>query len=154
LLVVARAENNSHGNAMWLCECDCGNTVIVCGCNLRDGHTQSCGCLKSIVTAKRNFVDGKAMTRLHNVWKQIKQRCTNPNNDNYKNYGGRGITMCQEWQDSFQAFYDYVSNLPHFNEKGRSIDRINNNGNYEPNNIRWATAHEQNLNQRRREKND
>lgn len=78
----------------------------------------------------------------------MKQRCNNPNDHGYKNYGGRGIKVCKEWEDSFQAFYDYVSVLPHFGEEGRSLDRIDNEGDYEPGNVRWATRKEQNFNKR------
>ena len=76
------------------------------------------------------------------------QRCTNPNQIRFKDYGGRGIKVCDEWLNSFEAFYDHVSQLPHFGEEGYSLDRINNNGNYEPGNVRWATAAEQVKNRR------
>lgn len=78
----------------------------------------------------------------------MRSRCTNPNSTGYKNWGGRGIKVCDEWLNSFDAFYDYVSKLPHFGEKGRQLDRINNDGNYEPNNVRWATRSEQMRNSR------
>lgn len=149
LLVVSRAENSPNGKAIWFCKCDCGNTLKVCGCNLRNGHTQSCGCLQSERTAEASTIHGKAHTKIHSVWKAMKRRCTDPKNQDYHSYGGRGITVCQEWQDSFQAFHDHVSRLPHFGEKGYSLDRKNNNGNYEPGNVRWATAKEQANNSRR-----
>ena len=150
LLVISRVENAKSGKAMWLCKCDCGNQLKVWGSNLRNGHTQSCGCLQIERTVKASVVHGKAHTSIHNVWKAMKRRCTDPKDQYFHCYGGRGITVCQEWQDSFQAFYDHVSQLPHFGEAGRSIDRINNDGNYEPGNVRWATAKEQANNKRKR----
>ena len=149
LTVLSREPNDKHGKAMWLCRCDCGNLLVVCGCNIRNNHTQSCGCLQRERTSEVAVLHGKAHTRLHNVWKSMRQRCTNPNSRNFKNYGGRGIRVCDEW-DSFDSFYDHVSQLPYFGEKGRSIDRINNDGNYEPGNVRWATTVEQEHNKRRK----
>ena len=149
LMVISRAGSSAQGKALWLCRCDCGNLTTVQGSNLRNGHTQSCGCLQSETTRKRNFVHGKRKTKTYAVWGTMLQRCINPNNHKYKNYGGRGIKICDEWANDFQAFYSHVSQLPHFGEIGYSFDRINNEGNYEPGNVRWATARQQRLNQRR-----
>jgi hypothetical protein len=85
-------------------------------------------------------------------WETMKSRCHNPNNPAYKDYGGRGIEVCTEWRDSFDLFFQYVSSLEHFNEPGRSIDRIDNNDGYRPGNVRWATASEQARNKRQRTK--
>lgn len=148
LTVVSRAENSKNGKAMWLCKCDCGNTLIVWGSNLRNGHTKSCGCLQKEKTTNRNLVHGKACTNIHSTWKSMTQRCCNPNATSFKYYGARGISVCEEWKRDFQAFYDYVSQLPHFGEEGYSIDRINNNGNYEPGNVKWSTRKEQSSNRR------
>lgn len=90
--------------------------------------------------------------RLYRIWGCMKTRCLNPKDEHFPLYGGRGITICDEWKDDFQAFYDYVSLLPHFGEKGYSLDRINNDGNYEPDNVRWATATEQANNKRNSKK--
>lgn len=150
LTVLSREPNAKDGSAMWLCRCDCGNLFVAYGKNIRNNHTQSCGCFQRERSSEASVIHGKTRTTLHNVWKTMKQRCTNPNNQKYKDYGGRGITVCEEWLNSFEAFSDYVSQLPHFGEKGRSIDRIDVNGNYEPGNVRWATASEQQQNKRRK----
>jgi hypothetical protein len=91
-----------------------------------------------------------AKTRIYHVWKQMRQRCLNPNHQRYRDWGGRGIKVHEEWKNSFEAFYAYVSQLPHFGEKGYSLDRINNDGNYEPGNVRWSTAKGQSNNRRRK----
>lgn len=150
LTVLSREPNDKHGCTMWLCRCDCGNLLVVSGRNIRNNHTQSCGCLQRERTSEASVIHGKTKTSLHNVWKSMKQRCTNPNNHKFRIYGARGITVCEEWMNSFESFFDYVSRLPHFGEKGRSIDRIDVNGNYEPGNVRWATASEQQQNKRRK----
>lgn len=91
---------------------------------------------------------GVRQNKYYYAWSMMKQRCENPKNIGYKNYGGRGIKLCDEWRNSFQDYFDYVSALPHFGEPGRTLDRINNDGNYEPGNVRWATRTEQSRNQR------
>lgn len=150
LTILSREPNNAHGQAMWLCKCDCGNVIVANGCNIRNNHTQSCGCLVSERTIARSTTHGKTNSKFMYSWQQMKQRCHNPNNHKYYLYGARGIAVCEEWRNSFEAFYNYVSKLPHFDEPGYSLDRINNNGNYEPGNVRWATALEQAHNKRRK----
>lgn len=130
----------------WRCRCDCGNEVIVATCHLTTGHTKSCGCLKHKAYHVTHGL-GKPDTYSH--WYNIKTRCFNKNHPRYKDWGGRGITMCDEWRNDFKAFHEYVTNLPNYNVDGfDSIDRIDNNGNYEPGNIRWATILMQNRNRR------
>ncbi len=93
-------------------------------------------------------LDSFCCKKMRDIWQGIKQRCFNPNNKSYWNYGGRGITMFPAWVEDFQAFYDYVSQLEHFSDDGYTLDRINNNGNYEPNNLRWADKNTQDRNRR------
>ncbi len=141
LTVIARAENTKQGSARWLCRCDCGREVVVIGHDLLSKHTAGCGCL-----AGQHH--GMTDTKIYNVWRSIKQRCMNPTTKNYHNYGGRGIALYEPWQDDFQTFYNFVSQLEHFGEPHYSLDRIDNNGNYEPDNLRFVTHKEQNRNQR------
>lgn len=132
------------------CLCDCKKTCVVRGKDLtrKDGkETRSCGCLQRERTIEASTTHGKCHEPTYNLWCGINQRCNNPNNQDYKHYGGRGIKLFAEWYE-FEPFYDYVSQLEHFGEKGYSLDRINNNGNYEPENVRWATAKEQARNKR------
>lgn len=131
---------------IWLCRCDCGKEINVLARNLITGNTTSCGC----VAIELRTVHDKWGTKVYKVWDNMKSRCTNPKSTGFENWGGRGIKVCDEWVHSFDAFYDYVSKLPHFGESGRSLDRIDNDGNYEPNNVRWATRKEQNTNKRNR----
>lgn len=141
-LTVLKRVANKGIKLRWLCRCDCGKTVEASGSNLKSGRTVSCGC-----TYKQQH-HGMRKTRLYETWNMMKQRCFNPNNHCYSRYGGRGITVFPGWLNDFQAFYDYVSKLPHFGEEGYTLDRIDVNGNYEPDNVRWADAKTQSRNKR------
>ena len=136
LTVLERVENDKNGCVRWLCRCDCGNEVAVSASNLKNGHTQSCGCLNHENLINRNTKHSMSSTKIYKTWKGIKKRCYNPNCAGFDNYGGRGITMFAAWINDFQAFYGYVSQLEHFNEDGYSLDRIDNDVAVIPDSVR------------------
>ena len=135
----------------WLCRCECGTLCIVAGGQLRKGKTRSCGCL-NLESLQSRATHGKCVgghRRVYRIWNAMRQRCHNPNQPHYERYGGRGITVCDEWRKSFEAFYRDMGDPP---SPDHSIDRIDNDRGYEPGNCRWATAAQQNRNQRKRRK--
>ena len=132
-----------HKSGGWLCRCDCGAECTVTGNHLRQGRVQSCGCLNT-EKLRAPKTHGKSKTRTWTIWNLMRQRCTNPRNESFKNYGGRGITICQRW-DEFANFLADMGEAP----TGLTIDRCENDGNYEPGNCRWVTRGEQALNTRR-----
>lgn len=131
----------------WLCRCDCGNELIVKTGYLNSGNTKSCGCLNRDAARSRVLRHGKHGTSEYNIWQQMRYRCGNSNHPHYRNYGGRGIRVCDRWQ-SFDSFYADMGPRP----LGLSLDRIDNDGNYELTNCRWATRSQQNKNQRPRKR--
>lgn len=134
LTVIRRAENAPKGITRWECQCDCGNIVIVRGRNLKNGAVKSCGCLKSVANKKRSR-HNMTGTRLYQAWANIKQRCYHENNPWYKFYGARGIKMCDIWRESFEAFAEWA--LSNGYQDDLTIERINNDRGYEPNNCKW-----------------
>lgn len=137
------------GRSYWLCSCECGNIVEV-NCNqLKQGKTKSCGCYHLEQVSKAHVKHEKRNTKLYSVFASMKQRCYNKNNTRYKHYGGRGIKICDEWLNDFMTFYDWAMNNGY--KEGLSIDRIDNNKGYSPNNCHWVTNKE-NVNNRRNTK--
>lgn len=139
-LTVIRQVESRKRQRFWLCACSCGKTTIVGTGNLTSGKTKSCGHRKS---PKKH---GKAGTRIYGIYQNMKQRCGNPNNTNYKSYGGRGIKVCRDWQESFESFFEWA--LSNGYDKNLELDRINVNGDYSPDNCRWITHLEQCQNRR------
>jgi len=149
-LVAIKAIEKRNGNCsiIWRCLCDCGNEHFAASCCLRSGHCKSCGCLQKEQGAqngrKSRTTHGMRKTPIYEIWKAMNQRCKNPKNKDFKNYGGRGITVCDRWH-SFESFYADVGDPP----EGMSIDRWpDNDGNYELANFRWASPKQQANNRR------
>lgn len=151
--------SHTRGHCYWNCQCECGNLTVVNSRDLRNGHTKSCGCLSSEVTACRNTTHGHhrrdKTTKTYRAWKNMKDRCSNPKNPRYARYGGRRITVCNRWQNSYENFFADIGEAP---SPEYSIDRIDNDGHYScgkceqcvdsgwPTNLRWSTNKEQRRN--------
>ena len=147
LTILEYAGKNKYQKKLYKCKCNnCGNFKIMVGTEVKNGYSKSCGCLSK---QSKNVKHGMAGTPIYKKWKTIKGRCFNPNSSNYKWYGGRGITMCDEWKNDFEKFYEDVGDIPFENAE---LDRIDNNKGYDPDNVRWVD-HKTNSNNRRKYKN-
>lgn len=155
-LAVLQRVGRRNGQTYWLCQCDCGRQHETTGPALASGRVKSCGCLNNEMRVARNTKHGHAqrgaVDPVYKLWINMRARCSKPTHPDYALYGARGIRVCARWQVSFAAFLEDMGQRPS-GRNGRlpafSVDRINPDGNYEPGNCRWATWHEQRMNQRR-----
>lgn len=137
LTVIKMTDKRSSDKCViWECLCSCGKRIEVAGARLTSGNVKSCGCLRSDVSREKLLKHGLRKHPLYQVWSDMKQRCNNAGNDAYKNYGGRGISVCEEWNGDFEAFYEWamINNY----RKGMELDRANNDDGYSPNNCRFV----------------
>lgn len=141
LLVISRFASKGK-SPKWLCRCACGTETVVFGSALRTGHTKSCGCLNREIAAAKQYRHGMSKSTEHKIWSGIIERCSNPKSQFYHRYGGRGISICERWL-TFENFFADMGNRP---SKFHTLDRKENDGNYEPSNCRWSTRKEQSNN--------
>lgn len=142
-LTVVSFDGIKKKHTMWNCLCVCGNQCLVDGSSLRESHTKSCGCYQQEQRHKANRIHGQCKSRAFKSWTEMLQRCDNPNNKRFSGYGGRGIAVCHRWI-KFENFLNDMGDRP----AGMSLERKNNDGNYEPSNCKWGTPTEQANNKR------
>lgn len=140
LKVISPANPSKCGKSRFFCQCSCGNLIIVEGCNLVSGATQSCGCFRREKTKKLKLSHGMVKTRLYRCWRNMHDRCLNPKNKEFSNYGARGISICKEWRD-FSVFYQWAISNGYRDDL--TIDRIDVNKGYSPQNCRWTDTYNQ-----------
>lgn len=145
LTVLSRSEVRKGTRLPWICLCKCGNIVDVIGNDIVTGHTKSCGCIKSEAISKSRTTHGRTRTTEYVAWLSMKARCYNQNNQDYQNYGGRGIKVCERWLNSFENFLKDMGNAP----LNQTLDRVEVNGDYAPTNCRWTHACVQSFNRRK-----
>lgn len=151
LTVIERANNCGNRHAMWRCKCECGNEVVLVGTQIRTGRAISCGCDGRKRTKQSRTKHGMSRSRLYRTWCSMKLRCHNENSKAYRWYGKRGISVCEEWRNSFEVFCKWA--LSHGYTDELTIDRIDTNGNYEPSNCQWITMSENSIKSNMERKN-